>query len=80
MRRKVLQAFLNASHRKKFENHWYNETLQKWETEKKTRGSCSESSKKSHLTNRIFCVAAADAKDNVTQQLSDPDNNISNLI
>ena len=23
MRRKVSQAFLNASHRKKFENHWF---------------------------------------------------------
>ena len=47
---------------------------------RKKIGSCSKSSKKLTKLTQYFFVAAVDAEDNVTQQLSDPDNDNSNLI
>ena len=66
-----------------FSDKWevlYNEMLQTWSTEIKSSASCSESSKKNNQTNTIFLVDEAEVEDNVTQQLSDPDNDNSNLI
>ena len=48
--------------------------------QKKISGSCSGSNKKSNQINTIFSVAAVDPKDNVTQPLSDPNNDNLNLI
>ena len=48
-------------------------------TENKISGSCLGSSKKNDQTDMIVFIAA-DVEDNVTQQLSDPDSDNSNLI
>ena len=50
------------------------------ENRKENKGQLLKKQQKTNQANTIFSVAAVDAKDKVTQQFSDPDNDNSNLI